>query len=155
MKNLQDLTNRLNRINFSDNLKDEINSIVNEYYPNFDGAHNLDHANDVIDLGIKYAKEYCKEYNKNLNMDIVYASCALHDVGLSVNRDTHEQESGKLIRTILKPRLLNYFSEEEIEEIAVACEDHRASNKNPPRTIYGKIVSQADRSLCYSRLINY
>lgn len=41
--------------------------------------------------------------------------------------------------------LRQWFSEEEIETIAQAAEDHRASNKGEPRSIYGRILAEADR----------
>ena len=34
---------------------------------------------------------------------------------------------------------------EEIEVMAQAAEDHRASSDHPPRSIYGRIVAEADR----------
>ena len=39
----------------------------------------------------------------------------------------------------------NFFSQEEIQVIFEAIQDHRASSKSEPRSIYGKIVSSADR----------
>ena len=38
-----------------------------------------------------------------------------------------------------------WFSEDEINTIADAAEDHRASSDHEPRTIYGRIVAEADR----------
>ena len=40
----------------------------------------------------------------------------------------------------------NFFSEEELQIIKEAIEDHRASSDHEPRSIYGKIVSTADRN---------
>ena len=37
------------------------------------------------------------------------------------------------------------FVEQEIDIIADAAEDHRASSDHEPRTIYGRIVAEADR----------
>ena len=39
-----------------------------------------------------------------------------------------------------------YFDKEELKLIHDAIEDHRASSKEEPRSIYGKIVSSADRN---------
>ena len=36
---------------------------------------------------------------------------------------------------------------DEIKLMKEAVEDHRASSKNPPRSIYGKIVAEADRDI--------
>ena len=43
--------------------------------------------------------------------------------------------------------LHRWFSETEIEEIAQAAEDHRASAKEPPRSLLGCIVAEADRDV--------
>ncbi len=42
--------------------------------------------------------------------------------------------------------LKNFFSDEELKIIREAIEDHRASSNHEPRSIYGKIVSTADRN---------
>ena len=52
-------------------------------------------------------------------------------------------DSGTIIRN--NARLREWFTEEEIELIAQAAEDHRASGKSEPRSIYGKLVAEADR----------
>ena len=43
--------------------------------------------------------------------------------------------------------LREFFTAEQIETMAQAVEDHRASSKHEPRSIYGLIVSEADRQL--------
>lgn len=42
--------------------------------------------------------------------------------------------------------LKKFFSYEELKIIKEAIEDHRASSNHEPRSIYGKIVSTADRN---------
>ncbi len=39
-----------------------------------------------------------------------------------------------------------YFNNEQIIIMKEAVEDHRASSKHPPRSIYGKVIAEADRS---------
>ena len=43
--------------------------------------------------------------------------------------------------------LKQFFTEEQINIMAEAVYDHRASMKDEPRSIYGKIVSSADRNI--------
>ncbi|MCI6712351.1 MAG: hypothetical protein MR439_00675 [Clostridium sp.] len=43
--------------------------------------------------------------------------------------------------------LKQFFTEEEIKIMADTVYDHRASMEEEPRTIYGKIVSTADRNV--------
>lgn len=43
-------------------------------------------------------------------------------------------------------KLKEFFSDDELKIIKEAIEDHRASSNHEPRSIYGKIVSTADRN---------
>ena len=44
-------------------------------------------------------------------------------------------------------RLKRWFSPEQLKVMKEAVEDHRASASHAPRSIYGKIVAEADRDL--------
>ena len=74
---------------------------------------------------------------------MVYAIAAYHDLGLEAGREQHHTASARIIRE--DKRLKKLFTAEEIETMADAVEDHRASSNTPPRTIYGMIVAEADR----------
>ena len=116
--------------------------IENEIIPRydaFDGAHQREHARYVIEQG-----QYLSQFYP-VDKDIVYVACACHDLGLCEGRATHHLVSGRIIREELP--LLRWFSPGEIEIIAQAAEDHRASNTGEPRSIYGKIVAEADRQI--------
>lgn len=106
-------------------------------YDSFDAAHRRDHADAVISQSLYLMQFY------PVREDMVYAIAAYHDTGLAVDRKTHHLESGKVIRA--DKRLRDWFTPEEIETMAQAAEDHRASSDHEPRTIYGKIVAEADR----------
>ena len=108
-------------------------------YQHFDRAHQEDHVRAVIEASMAMAEYY------PVNKDMVYAIAAYHDTGLAVDRKTHHLESGKIVRT--DPHLRQFFTAEEIETMAQAVEDHRASNQHEPRSIYGKIVAEADRNI--------
>lgn len=120
-------------------IKDYIESAVIPLYDNFDKAHQRDHVDYVIEESLALAKHY------DVEEDMVYTIAAYHDTGLQVDRKTHHLESGKIIRSDSK--LLQWFTTEQIETIAQAAEDHRASNTTEPRSIYGKIVAEADRQI--------
>ena len=83
---------------------------------------------------------------------MVYAIAAYHDTGLCEGRDTHHLVSGRIIREDRKLR--EWFDEEQIETMAQAAEDHRASNGHEPRSIYGKIVAEADRLITPEKVIH-
>ena len=109
-------------------------------YAAFDKAHREDHALAVIERAMTMGKSYA-----DVNPEMLYVAAACHDLGLAVNRENHHLESGRIIRE--NKRLKEWFSEEEIETIAQAAEDHRASAKTPPRSIYGCLVAEADRMI--------
>lgn len=108
-------------------------------YDAFDKAHQREHAGYVIRTALDLASHY------DVDKDIVAAAAACHDIGLAVDRKTHHLESGKMIRGMKE--LGRWFTEEQIEVIARAAEDHRASSKDEPRSIYGKIIAEADRQI--------
>ncbi len=122
-----------------------IESEVIPRYAAFDKAHREDHALAVIERALAMGKNY------DINEDMLYAAAACHDLGLSIDRKTHHLESGKIIRAY--ERLRQWFSPEEIETIAQAAEDHRASATTPPRSIYGALVAEADRMIVPETII--
>jgi len=83
--------------------------------------------------------------NYDVDKNIVYTAAAYHDLGLAVERERHEIFSKEIM---LKDKKLDeFFNKEEKEIIADAILAHRASAKVEPKTIYGKIVADADRDL--------
>ena len=108
-------------------------------YASFDKAHNLSHANSVIRRSIALAQRL------GANVDMAYAIAAYHDLGLSGPRAIHHLTSGKIL--MADARLRRWFSPEQIKIMKEAVEDHRASASHAPRSIYGKIVAEADRDL--------
>lgn len=106
-------------------------------YDTFDKAHRRDHALTVIEQSLLLARHYPVDIN------MVYAIAAFHDTGLREGREQHHTASATFVRGCKTLRC--FFTADEIETIADATEDHRASNKQVPRTIYGKIVAEADR----------
>ncbi len=108
-------------------------------YNEFDKAHNLSHANSVIKRSIVLGKRL------GANMNMVYAIAAYHDLGLEGHRAIHHITSGKILQA--DARLKKWFTPEQIKIMKEAVEDHRASASHAPRSIYGKIVAEADRDL--------
>lgn len=49
--------------------------------------------------------------------------------------------------------MADYFTKEQRKIIGEAVEDHRASLSYEPRSIYGKIISEADRDLDFYRIL--
>ena len=114
-------------------------------YDHFDAAHQRNHADEVIERSLALAKHY------DVDENMVYTIAAYHDTGLCEGRDTHHLVSGRIIREDRKLR--EWFDESQIETMAQAAEDHRASNGHEPRSIYGKIVAEADRLITPEKVI--
>lgn len=114
-------------------------------YASFDKAHKEEHARSVIDEALSLAAYY------DVDPDMVYAAAAFHDTGLVEGRQTHHIASGRIIRE--DPRLAEWFSPEQIETIAQAAEDHRASSGSEPRSIYGRIIAEADRDIIPMKIL--
>lgn len=112
-------------------------------YAEFDPAHREDHALTVISQALKLLETMPEEASEGIDRNILLAAAACHDLGLINGRDRHHLDSGEIIRGDV--RLRQWFSEQEIETIAQAAEDHRASGKSAPRSIYGMLVAEADR----------
>lgn len=124
-------------MNISPALRTYIEENIIPLYDNFDPAHQRDHVQTVIAQSMALAEHYA------VNADMVYAIAAYHDTGLCQNRETHHLVSGLMLRN--DRALRQWFDAEQIETMAEAVEDHRASNAHEPRSIYGKIVAEADR----------
>lgn len=120
-----------------ESLQNYIETSILPLYDDFDAAHQRNHVDMVIEQSMAIASDL------DVDMNMVYAIAAYHDTGLTTDRKTHHLVSGKIVREDMWLR--DWFSENQIETIAQACEDHRASSDHEPRSIYGKIVAEADR----------
>ena len=123
--------------NLTPELIDYIETEILPRYEAFDKAHDRTHALTVISQSLKLAQHY------DVSPAMVYTIAAFHDTGLAEGREQHHTASARIVRS--DKRLKALFTAEEIEIMADAVEDHRASSSKPPRTIYGKIVAEADR----------
>ena len=106
-------------------------------YDHFDPAHRRDHALMVIQQSVEIASHL------DVDINMVYAIAVYHDTGLCEGREVHHEVSARILKA--DQQLRKWFSEEQIQTMADAAEDHRASTKRPPRTLYGRIVAEADR----------
>lgn len=119
-------------------LKNYIEKEILKEYEKNEKAHSLEHINYVIRRSLEFAKQF-----PDINLDMVYTIASFHDIGHHIDKDNHEVISAKIFYNDLKMK--EFFSEEERITIKEAIIDHRASLKGEPRSIYGKIVSSADR----------
>ena len=135
-----------------------INTELQEYvereilprYDQHDAAHRRDHVETVIGQSLAIVRQL-NQQGANLSEDMAYAIAAYHDTGLCEGREHHHEVSARIIRA--DQELRRWFSDEQISIIADAAEDHRASSKQAPRTIYGRIVAEADRVIVPETII--
>ena len=108
-------------------------------YKKNDEGHDIEHIKYVIDRSMKFASSV-----DNINYDMVYTIASYHDIGHYIDAKNHEKISGEMLLNDIM--LTDFFDEEEIKIMSEAVHDHRASSNEIPRSIYGKIVSSADRN---------
>lgn len=120
-------------------IMDFIEKSILPRYVEFGPSHGLSHVQRVI----KNSLELAKFTGADINM--AYVIAAYHDLGMSGPRAIHHLTGGKILAN--DARLKKWFSPERIKIMKEAVEDHRASASRQPRSIYGKIVAEADRDL--------
>lgn len=120
-------------------LKAYIEAEILPRYRTFDRAHNLDHVHAVIDRSLELAA------GRDVDLQMVYTIAAYHDTGLVNGREHHHLDAGRILAE--DPALRRWFTEEQIRTMREAVEDHRASSQHAPRSIYGRLVAEADRQI--------
>ena len=114
-------------------------------YSSFDRAHQTDHAREVIDRSLAIAAEY------DVDINMVYTIAAYHDTGLTAGRERHHIVSAEILAA--DKFIREHFTPEQIVVMQQAVDDHRASSDHEPRTIYGRIVAEADRLIVPQTII--
>lgn len=108
-------------------------------YNAFGRSHGITHAQRVIKNSLELANML------GADVDMAYVIAAYHDLGMEGPRAIHHITGGKILAADV--RLRKWFTPEQIKIMKEAVEDHRASSSHAPRSIYGKIVAEADRDL--------
>lgn len=108
-------------------------------YAQFDRAHNMEHVTRVIRNALDLVRI------TGADLDMVYTIAAYHDLGMSGPRAVHHITGGKILAA--DARLKRWFSAEQIKIMREAVEDHRASASHAPRSLYGRIIAEADRDI--------
>lgn len=108
-------------------------------YVAFGESHGLRHVTRVIKNSIQLA------HVTGADINMVYVIAAYHDLGMEGPRAIHHLTSGKIL--MADARLKRWFGIDQLKVMKEAVEDHRASSSRQPRSIYGKIVAEADRDI--------
>ncbi len=114
-----------------------LDEVILPQYDSYDRGHGRDHIEQVIAASRELAADY------DVDAEMVATAAYFHDLGLIEGRETHHMTSARMLRA--DEFICGWFTPAQVETIAQAIEDHRASLKGEPRSIYGKILSSADR----------
>lgn len=106
-------------------------------YQDFDSGHDIRHCEEVRNFAVELGKKYAPD-----KLELIYVAATLHDIGLSVTREDHEQHGFEILKK--DPDLQKVYTKEEFDQILEAVREHRASSGNP-QGIVAKIVSDADK----------
>ncbi len=120
-------------------LKNYISQYILPQYSKNDGGHGTEHINYVTERCFIFEKQFL-----NIDPDILYTIACFHDIAHHINKAQHEALSAQIF--FEDEAMKGFFTEEERTLIKEAIEDHRASSNSEPRSVYGKIISSADRS---------
>lgn len=122
-----------------DDLKEYVEREILPQHEQYDTAHQPNHIRRVM------ARAMLEGKRLKVKGEMVYAAAAMHDIGICEGREEHHLASGRIIRA--DGNLRQWFTEDEIETIAEAAEDHRASSTTAPRSLLGCIIAEADRDI--------
>ncbi len=110
-----------------------------EYAKN-DKAHGVLHVREVV----RRAFVLDEEFGLGLNPDMIFAVAVCHDRGKYIDSERHEEIAAE--KFLADEKMKEFFSEEQRKMIAEAIADHRSSKEDEPRSVYGKLISSADRN---------
>ncbi len=127
---------KISRINSE--LKEYVETAIFPQYEQNEDGHDINHIVQVLRRSFSLSKGL-----ENINLNMVYAIAAFHDIGHHINPSEHEIVSANIFYE--DEKMKEFFTEEERILIKEAIEDHRASKESEPRSIYGKIIASADR----------
>ena len=125
-------------------LVEYIESTIIPMYDGFDAGHGREHVNAVVEEALRLA-EFYEIIQGNGGFDVI--------IGNPPYVEYNKKVKGVAVSDIYKINGYTTFTEQEIEIIAQAAEDHRASSDHEPRTVYGKIVAEADRQIIPESII--
>jgi len=104
-----------------------------------------------VETVIERSFELAETFKLDVNPDILYTIAAFHDIGYKIDPEKHEIMSSEIF---FKDKNMNkFFNEKEKQLIAEAIIDHRGSSEDEPRSIYGKLISSADREFSADNLL--
>ena len=131
-------------------IEEEINYVEDKVLPLYDtniGGHGRDHILTVIMRSF----EIKKEFDLSLKNKLILIIAAYHDIGYKKDPDNHEQVSSEMF--LADKEIQKFLEPDEVQIVAEAIVDHRASLEYEARSEYGKLVSSADRETSVENML--
>ena len=131
-------------------IEEAINYVEDKVLPLYDtniGGHGRDHILTVILRSF----EIKKEFNLQLKDKLILIIAAYHDIGYKKDPDNHEQVSSEMF--LADKEIQKFLEPDEVQIVAEAIVDHRASLEYEARSEYGKLVSSADRETSVENML--
>ena len=126
--------------NVRQDLKDYITEHIFPEYEKNDGGHNIAHILEVI----RRSFALNDTFKLGLDDNMIYAIASCHDWGKYEDHSVHHLIAA---RNFMNDEGMDiFFTLEEKQIIKEAIEDHRSSKEDEPRSVYGKLISSADRN---------
>ena len=122
-------------------LQQHLSELYGFFYQTNDRAHRLPHMISVSETAV----EINTQLNLGLDNCILVGAAMVHDL-FNHSRDNHHEMAKLYIQTNPIP-WLQEFSPIELEKMACAAGEHRASYKGEYSSIYSEIVAAADRGM--------
>jgi len=128
-------------------LYDYLNLEILPKYNDNIGGHDVEHIKYVTTRSF----DLINEFKLDVNYNMVYTIAMFHDIGYKKDPDNHEKVSADMFNA--DDYIKSFFTKEENNIIYEAIVDHRASLEYEARSIYGKIVSSADREISVENML--
>lgn len=109
------------------------------------------HGREHIEFVIERSFELAREFDLDVDLNMVYVIAVFHDIGYKEDPDNHEEVSSRIFKE--DEVMPKYFTAEQIDIMADAIVDHRASLEYEARSVYGKLVSSADREISVHNML--
>ena len=126
--------------NVRQDLKDYIAEHIFPEYEKNDGGHNIAHILEVI----RRSFALNDTFKLGLDDNMIYAIASCHDWGKYEDHSVHHLIAARNFMN--DEGMDNFFNPKEKQIIKEAIEDHRSSKEDTPRSVYGKLISSADRN---------
>lgn len=120
-------------------LREEIIRDYSHLWELNDEGHRVEHFDAVYRIGMFLNARLENKYDPRL----ILMAAFFHDL-FAWSRKNHHRMSAEWVRTTDFP-IMRQFTDEERALIAIGCEEHRASRKEPFTHEFGELISSADR----------